>query len=240
MNQRKPNRSLWYSLGLASLLCIAFLVTATGPALARYRSEREVQLTYEVRPPERIALGTLRPATADEATEDRKEGDLIFDASILPEWETVDGGMQMDLVVANGVSDTVYSARDQKLTVRLVGTVGLPAPNQTQTSEDPEAAAETQTAENPFTVTLVLPPESAGGTPTKLQAVQTPIIPGTPLYTTVGEGWIFTFVNEEGVEPFWMLPGGKWNWVTITLTMQGEAAEAAMLSYQVMAEVIDE
>lgn len=240
MNQRKPNKSLWYSLGLASLLCAAFLVTATGTAFARYRTEREAGLTFEVRPPEQIAQGVLRQVTAEEATENRKEGDLIFDASQAPKWESVDGGKQMTLAVANGISDAEYSTRDQKLTLRLVGTIGLPAPEQSQTSEDPEAASETQAAENPFTITLVLPPESADAAPTKLQAVQTPIVPGTPLYKTIGEGWIFTFVDEEGEEPFWMLPGGGWNWVTITLTMEGEASEKAMLSPQVMAEVMDE
>lgn len=243
MNQRKTNRSLWYSMALAVLLCIAFLVVATGTTLARYRLERDANLTFEARPPEQIALGTEREITAEEATADLLIGTKVFDPTQQAEWEKTDSGYQMTLAVANGISDTEFSARDQRITLRLAGTIGMTVENQTQTSEDPETVAEgeTQAGEEALTISLILPPETGETEATTLKATHTPIIPGTPLHTKMGDGLIFTFQDAEGKEPYWELPGGKLSYVTITLTMEGEKASAdALLVQQVIAEVIGE
>lgn len=243
MNQRKTNRSLWYSLGLAVLLCIAFLVVATGTTLARYRLEREAQVTFEARPPEQIALGTEREITAEEAATGLPVDKKVFDPTKKAEWEKTDSGYRMTLAVANGISDTEFSARDQRITLRLVGTIGVTGENQAQNAEDPEAVAEgeTQAAEEALTISLILPPKAGETESTTIKATHTQIIPGTPLHTNIGDGVIFTFRDTEGNEPYWDLPGGKLNYVTITLTMEGEAASAdALLLQQVMAEVISE
>ena len=111
MNQRKPNRIMWYSLGLALLLCAAFLVTSTGTAFARYRTEREKNITFEVREPERICLGTLAEDGSFAVTD--------------PVWKTVDDVHQLDLAVANGNSADDYSRQDQIFYFRLIGSAGL-------------------------------------------------------------------------------------------------------------------
>lgn len=238
MNQHKPNKVLWYSLALAVLLCVASLVGATGTTLARYRLEREAELNFEVRPPEQLMLGSVRAATAEDVTETVKVGDPIFDARQNPQWENVNGVIRMTPAVANGISETDFSARDQKLTLRLVGTIGLTT--QQPEAEDPEAAAATETAPEPeaLAIYLVLPGAGENGADLKLKAEQSQILPGTPLYTNMGEGWVFTFRTEDGEEPYWILSGGSFNYVTMTLIMEGtEATEDANLQLQVMAEV---
>lgn len=178
MNQRKPNRIVWYSLGLVLLLSVAFLVTSTGTAFARYRTERSAKVTFEVREPEQICLGTLA-----------LDGSFRKSA---PAWNTTGEIPQLNLTIANGTSDTACSPRDQAVSLRLVGSLGL------------------ETA--PMYLTLP-------GEETKITATITPITEGTALYHTHGAGWIYTFLDEEGEELSWTLPGGKLSLVSMTVTM---------------------
>jgi len=117
MNQRKPNRIVWYSLGLVLLLCSAALVLSTGTAFARYRSELEKGVTFEVREMEQIHLGST---TNDEA------GNLVF-STASPKWIKGQENVQMDLAVANGTApqEHEYSQRDQQICLQLIGSVGL-------------------------------------------------------------------------------------------------------------------
>lgn len=114
MNQRKPNRIIWYSLALILVLCMGFAVMSTGTAFARYRSELRKNVTFEVREPEQISLGTLE--------------DKAFTTKA-PAWKTVESEtqtiMQMDLAVANGTSDTDFSQQNQMVCLRLLGSPGL-------------------------------------------------------------------------------------------------------------------
>lgn len=111
MNQRNPNRIMWYSLVLLLALCAGFLAVSTGTAYARYRTELREDVTFEVRQPEQICLGTVddKNAFSTEA----------------PAWKTVGDVTQMQLALANGTSDTECSWMDQKAFVCLVSGPGL-------------------------------------------------------------------------------------------------------------------
>lgn len=219
MNQRKTNNSPWYSLGLAVLLCVAFLVVATGTTLARYRAEREKGITFAVREPEQICMGTTRAISAEEGTEVLPAGKEVFDPDGVPQWETVEGVTQLSLAVANGISETEFSEKDQKIRLRLIGTLGL--------------WTETETA------SIYLLSEDGSGT--KIKATVTPITKGTALYNTHGEGWIYTFQDAEGEELSWTLAGGELSYISMTVIIEDASLTGdVMLQPQVIGEVISE
>lgn len=223
MNQRKPNKSLWYSLGLAVLLCAAFLVVATGTTLARYRTEREAEITFEVRAPAQICLGTVRTITAEEATEDLKADTEVFDPTVEPAWETVEDVPQITFAVANGTSTTDFSNRDQKLQLRLIGTLGV------------------WTGTQPASMHLLLPAEDGSDTVNKIQATVTPIAEGTVLHQTHGDGWIYTFQDANEEELSWTLPGGELSYISLTVTMEGAVlSDPSLLQLQMIADLISE
>ena len=111
MNHRKSNRITWYSLVLLLVLCAGFLVLSTGTSFARYRSQRDTDITFQVQPLEQICLGT--PG---------KYGRFIPE---YPTLQMVDGVNRMDLAVANGTSADVYAYHDQKFTLQFWGSPGL-------------------------------------------------------------------------------------------------------------------
>lgn len=223
MNQRKTNNSLWYSLGLAVLLCVAFLVVATGTTLARYRSEREAEITFAVREPERVCLGTVKTITAEEATDALSEGTVVFDASMQPAWKTVENVPQLQLAVANGASATEYSIADQKIRLRLIAGLGV------------------WTGETPANFYLILPAEDASAETKKIQGTATVIEEGTSLYQIHGAGWVYTFQDENGEELSWILEGGKLSYISLTVTMEGaELSEPSLLQHVIIADMVSE
>lgn len=223
MNQRKPNNSLWYSLGLAVLLCVAFLVVSTGTTLARYRAEREKEIKFQVGVPEQICLGVVRTITEEEATDDLLEGTVIFDPEAKPEWGNLESTPQLTFAAANGVSETEYSQGDQRIRLRLIGTLGL--------------WTGTETA----AIYLHLPAEDGSNKVTKVQATVTQIVKDTALYHTHGDGWIYTFRDANGEELSWILPGGKLSYISMTITMEGSAPSSpSLLKPQIIAETIGE
>lgn len=220
MNQRKPNRKAWYSLGLMMLLCISVLVAATGTTFARYRAERERTITVQVREPEQIHLGTVNILT-DDADPTVVAEEFVPTTQLA--WETEDGVTQLKFAIGNGASKSDYSARDQKVQLRMIGTLG----NWTGT----DAAK----------LSLTLPPEEGSEEETVIEATVTPLTEGTALYHTYGEGWLYTFLDEEKKELFWELPGGELSFVSLTVTINGEVpSDLSLLQPYVISEVISE
>lgn len=224
MNQRKPTKQQWYSLGLAVLLCMACLVISTGTAYGRYRKERETQVTFVVRESQQIALGTFRAPTQEDGTQTDAQADTeVFVPADTLGWETVNGSSQLTFTVANGTSETAFSQMDQRITIRIIGTLGL------------------WTGMETVKLHLQIPSAADPGTTETIQAAVTPIAEGTALYHTHGPGWVYSFLNAEEEELFWTLPGGEFSYVTLTISMDGEAPqEDAALQPQVIAEVIAE
>lgn len=221
MNPWKPNTSPGYRLGLGILLCIAVLVVSTGTAYARYRTEREAEIMFAVREEEPIYLGRMRTITKEEATETLKEGDEVFTTERTLRWEEVNGEYRLNLTIANGLSDTKFSRQDRKVTLRVLATLG--------------AWTGTETAEVYLEQKLQTDPE----TTQTLQAKVESIAEDSVLDRVHGSGWIYSFWNEEE-ELSWVLPGGKFSCVHLTITVKGAVLqESAAFRPQVTAEIID-
>jgi len=223
MSQRKPNKKNWYSLGLAVLLCMALLVITTGTTQARYRAERERDIYFRARVPDQIHLGTVSVVTDENETEDETVSTKeVFTPNSQLIWETDARTAQLTFAVANGVSEQDYSARDQKVRLCMIGSLGV------------------WTGTQPPSLYLVLPLEE-GEQETVITATVSPIMEGTALYLEYGDGWIYTFLDAEGEELYWELPGGELSFVTLQVAVEEELSEKVnLLKPLVTAEVIQD
>ena len=216
MNQRKPNRSLWYTLGLGVLLCIAALVVSTGTTFARYRTEESKDLTFAVRELEQARIGVFRKITEEEATEARPVGTEVFQPMETLDLETVNGIQRLQFVIANGEAKDTFSQSDLEVQLRLLATLTF------WNGMEP--------AEIKLTIT------QSGETET-MQAVPTPIVEGTALYYTHGGGWVYTLQDTEG-EITWTLPGGDFSYIDVTVTLENVTAQQeGKLSPQITSRV---
>ncbi len=211
MNQRKPNRPLWSWLALAILLCISALVVSTGTAFARYRTEKTKDITFSVRELEQAWLGKYCTITQENQTETE-----VFQPQETFSWETVDGVTQLELVVANGVSEDRYAKRDLEVRFRLLATLGV--------------LNDMEPAEMHVTIT-------EQGQSETIQAVPTSIVEGTALHHTYGDGWVYTIQNADG-EVTRILPGDRFSDIKLTITMIGVTPqEAAQLKTLLLSRV---
>lgn len=229
MNRRKMNISLC-SLGLALLLTVAALVSAAGTTLARYRAEATEPITFTARPAGQIRLGQLVTG---------EDGGVAFVPDAQGAWEPEDGRYRLTFAVSNLITGETFAADDQQVYLRLVGTPGIWDGAETVkiTLLMPAAAAteaETQTPEN--TETAEDPEESTAPEANydAFQAVATRIGVDSPLYNTFGDGWVFSFLNEDGMERSWTLEGGTLSVLEMTLTLEGTAlTDPSLLQLQI-------
>ncbi len=220
MKQRKPNIKAWYSLALVMLLCIGLLTVATGTTLARYQAEREKELVFRVRPPEQIHLGTVQIVEEESDPPTTKE---IFEPAAKLAWVTEKNVTQLKFAVANGVSNTDHSARNQKVHLRMIASVGVWNGEQTPV------------------LTLTLPLEEGETEPKTVTATVEPLAEGTALYHTHGQGWLYTFLDEKQEELSWELNGGELSFLSFTVTVdEAVPDDLSLLQPYVVAEVIPE
>ncbi len=233
MNQRKTNNTLWYSIGLAALLCVAFLGSIAGPALARYRTEEKVSVTFQIRPPAQVYLGMMQisentetesaeatdpEAAAAAATEE--EPTEVFVPNMKPEWTEIgEDLLQLRLVIANGKSDTDFSEKGQNVKFRMFGSLGL-----WSGTETPKITVQA----------------THGSEVVELEGKVTFVDEASVLFSTHGNGWIYTFhIPEAEAEYTWMLPGGDFNYVDLLLTMDSsDVNNSSLLQPQIISELI--
>lgn len=220
MKQMKTNTVLRYLTGLTILLCIAALVVSTGTTFARYRTERSANITFEVQSFLQANIGVWEEVSREEATAERRAGTKIFQPTQFLQWEAVDGGARLHLTIANGVSETDFAHKDMKVTLRVLGTLGL--------WNGAEAAK----------LNLHYPSQEEPEKTETMQAAVSPIGEGTPLHQIHGPGWVYTFQNSEG-ELSWTLKGDQFSYVDLIITVEGAIlTESAALQPQVFSEVI--
>lgn len=207
MIQRKKNISRWALPALLLLMVLGCVIASTGGALARYRAERRESIEFQVRPPEQIALGKMVTA---------EDGTTTFDSTAQGVWETVDGKQQLTFTIANGTGADNFAGENQRIHLRLIGSLGIWDGSET------------------FTVKLQVPSEEDPEETETFEATVTRIREGSPMYTTFGDGWVFAFFDEEGEELGWLLEGGVFDSVTMTLSLEGAAlSEAGLLQLQI-------
>lgn len=220
MNRRKWNNKPWHFLSLALLLSIAALITATGPAQARYKTERKTSVAFQVRSPAQVCLGAVKTVEKEDGTSEE-----VFVPGADIDWETVteDEVYLLNLAIANGTSSTVFSEKKQKVSIRLISSAGI--------------------TENTI-ISLRLPPETEDGEERIIQSVATKIEEGTTLFMTNGHGYIYTFHeylegdDTPGQELTWMLPGGELIYLPMTIAMTGALPEhPSLVQPMVIAEL---
>lgn len=178
-------------MGLAILLLLLSLTAAVGISLARYRAEHSQSLYFTVRQPGQLYLGTM--STADEPNT------LAFDHRAVGSWKQVEDELRLEFTVANGTGPQDYSRQDQSFSVQLVGGLGI---------WDGTDVAE---------VTLRVRKE---GGYDDFQGTAARIQPGSPLYKTYGDGWVYSFLDEAGAEVTWPLEGSRFSQVDMTVILQ--------------------
>lgn len=246
MNHRKQNLFMWYMMGLTMLLLAVFFILSSVTAFARYRSEVQKDIQYSVRVPDQICLGTIEMLPEDavqetnpeeesqdgtggetEATDSTEGSDPADETHPLKEtfvpsdgisWEMENGVARLKFAVANGNAQDSYSERNQVFVVRLLGSLGV-----FNGTEIAKVQLVRSSSENPEESEL-------------LEATVTQINKETPLYTAFGEGWIFTFLDEQGEELLWRLNGGAFHFTEVTITIENSGmVDPSLLQLQVVA-----
>lgn len=216
MKRWKLNISSWYSLGLTALLVISCLVVSTGMAWARYRTEETESIYFKAREPVSVYLGKVEYGEGNAA-----EGEFVQTNE--GSWElNEDGQLQLRFAVANGTSEAAFEERNQEVYVRIVGSLGI------------------QTVADTISLKLTYPNEEKPDTPNVVKATAVRIDPNSTLYSTYGDGWVFTF-REEGEELTWTLEGGELSYIEMDLTVEGGTmADTSLLQLQIASRYIKE
>lgn len=216
MKRWKLNISSWYSLGLTALLVISCLVVSTGMAWARYRTEETESIYFKAREPVSVYLGKVEYGEGNAA-----EGEFVQTNE--GSWElNEDGQLQLRFAVANGTSEAAFEERNQEVYVRIVGSLGI------------------QTVADNISLKLTYPNEENPDTPNVVKATAVRIDPNSTLYSTYGDGWVFTF-REEGEELTWTLEGGELSYIEMDLTVEGGTmAGTSLLQLQIASRYIKE
>lgn len=216
MKRWKLNISSWYSLGLTALLVISCLVVSTGMAWARYRTEETESIYFKAREPVSVYLGKVEYGEGNAA-----EGKFVQTNE--GSWELNENGqLQLRFAVANGTSEAAFEERNQEVYVRIVGSLGI------------------QTVADNISLKLTYPNEENPDTPNVVKATAVRIDPNSTLYSTYGDGWVFTF-REEGEELTWTLEGGELSYIEMDLTVEGGTmADTSLLQLQIASRYIKE
>ncbi len=206
---RQKNSLLRHLLCLALLLCMAALVIATGTTYARYRTDAEAEILFEVKTPSQIVIGTVLTDA---------EGNEEFDPNGIPGWKTEGNTATLEIAVSNGSSGN--GVKDQEIRFRLIGGLGL------------------SVGEGTAEVTLKI---TEDGSEKIFYAEAEKILENTALHFEHGDGWVFTFFEENGKEFSRILEGGKSSYIKMSIIVDTTeiGQENLHLEPQFVAETID-
>ena len=210
MSRRKMNMFPW-SVGLSAVLIVLGLISVVGVSYARYQIGWNKSISHTPRQPEQICLGQMVT---------QENGEVLFNPQAVGSWETVDGLSQLMFTVANGNSLQDYARQDQRIQIRLAGSLGV--------------------WDGKETIRVILRvPQQAEPEGTQVQFDEilgnaTRIQPDSPMHSVFGEGWVFTFPDAEGKERTWLLEGGSFSAVSMRILIDGmELTDPSLLQLTV-------
>ena len=207
---RQKNSLLRHLLCLALLLCMAALVIATGTTYARYRTDAEAEILFEVKTPSQIVIGTVLTDA---------EGNEEFDLNGILGWKTEGNTATFEIAVSNGSSGN--GVKDQEIRFRLIGGLGF------------------SVGEGTAEVTLKI---TEDGSEKIFYAEAEKILENTALHFEHGDGWVFTFFEENGKEFSRILEGGKSSYIKMSIivdTTEIDKENPLLIEPQFVAETID-
>lgn len=207
---RQKNSLLRHLLCLALLLCMAALVIATGTTYARYRTDAEAEILFEVKTPSQIVIGTVLTDA---------EGNEEFYPNGILGWKTEGNTATFEIAVSNGSSGN--GVKDQEIRFRLIGGLGF------------------SVGEGTAEVTLKI---TEDGSEKIFYAEAEKILENTALHFEHGDGWVFTFFEENGKEFSRILEGGKSSYIKMSIivdTTEIDKENPLLIEPQFVAETID-
>jgi len=193
--QGRPVGYFWKKTGFIVAVVVLSVAMLAGTAWARYQMTKAYGMQYEAKRNASVYLGLGVDAA----------GNLIKGQGT---WVHADGGRVLDFVVSNGESAALYDPDPQKVSVRLVSSLGCDLSGADVVlyvdGEGPRQGRVRQIAEN------------------------------SPLYKSFGPGWFVEFPDADGKEATWTLEGGQLSWLSARLEIQnGELLDTTQLRLQV-------
>lgn len=234
MNQQKPHSLRRYGICLAVLCLCGCLILSVGVTFARYRTEYLAETyKFEAYNPQsyllhgEVVTEEQLAAAAEGQWPDYPLAWSMYSVSTAPIIILVEGDAEAgedDLVfqptaqlrfsVSNGVSKVDYTKRDQLISLQMVAplTVG-----------DPQELRVILSGPD------LLEPEKVA----HYTAVPEPIVAGSYLYETYGDGWVYRFYEEDGRTPVtFPLSGEGLDFTNFALSVKGDVW-ASLLSLEI-------
>lgn len=176
------------------MICVGLLAASVGITYARYQREYQEGVVFTTRDSDAVCMGIMQ------------EEQFVRVSQL--EWRAEDGYSMLNFAIANGTSETDYSDTDQRVTLCMVGSLGL-----LKDGELPVVSVFYKTQEGSYQNIL---------------AEASPIEKGTALYHTYGEGWLYRFYDpfsEDKKEMSWEFSGGAFSCLAMTVKAEGEPSE---------------
>lgn len=132
-------------------------------------------------------------------------------------WVENEGNLELSFMVTNTQSEDRVPEDTQQFRVRLIGSL----------------LAWEENSEGLLRLTYTHGEETE-----TLEAQVQRILPDTPLHSQFGDGWIFTFPDENGEELCWTLEGGERSTVAMQLVLEnGNVSTTSLLKLQVLGDM---
>lgn len=184
-------------------LCVCLLL-GVGVTYARYRTEM-LTISYWFQPGYQDSI-VMRGVVKDDT--EAKAG--VW--NVLPDsWEHIAWNIaQLEFSVSNGSSGTNYATRDQAVSIQLIASLSIQSP------------------EN-LTVSIITTDDE--GLDVTYYGVPEEIRKGSFLHSLYGDGWVYTFVDENDSEQTFLLKGNRLSYRNFTICVEGNV-EPALLSIE--------
>lgn len=200
---------------LRHLLCLALLLCMAALVIATGTAYAR----YRTDAKAELLFEIRKPAELVIGTVINVDGNEEFNPEGIQDWKIEGNTATLEIAVSNG-TDSVQ-AKDQKVRLRLIGGIGLTVGEET-------AEITLETAEN--------------GSEKSFKAKSEKITENSALHFEHGDGWIFTFFEENGEEFCWIFEGGKPSYVKMSIKVdisEIDLENGLIIEPQFITEIID-
>lgn len=202
---------------LRHLLCLALLLCMAFAVIATGTAYAR----YRTDAKAELLFTIRKPAELVIGTVINVDGNEEFDPSGIPEeWKTEGNTATLEIAVSNGSSGN--GIKDQEIRFRLIGGLGL------------------SVGEGTAEVTLKI---TEDGSEKIFYSEAEKILENTALHFEHGDGWVFTFFDENGKEFSRILEGGKSSYIKMSIIVDTTEIDKEnlnlMIEPQFIAETID-